>query len=78
MKKSDVEGRTLHSFDLFFLLDSSRHGETPGDEQIERFIELCREFSNTNPNDIIGKIDFVTFFSLKIYFSVRCSLYTWI
>jgi hypothetical protein len=43
---------------MFVLLHSVRHGETPSDEQIERFIQLCREFSNTNPNDIIGRVDF--------------------
>jgi mRNA-capping enzyme len=31
-----------------------RHAETPGEEQIERFISTCKEFSRTNPDDIIG------------------------
>ena len=35
---------------------SSRHGETPGDEQIERFIQVCNQYSNTNPDHIIGRV----------------------
>jgi hypothetical protein len=57
MKKFDVVGKTCHS-SVIILFNCSRHGETPGNEQIERFIQLCREFSNTNPNDIIGRVDF--------------------
>ena len=30
------------------------YGEAPSDEQIERFIYACNEFSSTNHNDIIG------------------------
>lgn len=36
----------------FFFLFS--HGETPNEQQTNRFIEICRDFINTNPNDIIG------------------------
>jgi mRNA-capping enzyme len=32
------------------------HAETPGEEQIERFISTCKEFSRTNPDDIIGMV----------------------
>ncbi|CAF1513430.1 unnamed protein product, partial [Adineta steineri] len=30
------------------------HDETPKDSQIQQFIDICRGFINSNPNDIIG------------------------
>ncbi|CAF3676509.1 unnamed protein product [Rotaria socialis] len=30
------------------------HGETPNDEQINRFMDVCNDFFNNNPNEIIG------------------------
>jgi hypothetical protein len=57
MRKFDVEGRRLTASeekgDVHFSL---RHGETPNEEQIHRFIEICNHFNNTNPNDVIGMI----------------------
>ncbi len=53
---------------IFFPLNSFRHGERPGDQQIERFIQLCNEFSNTNPNDIIGMIILSSNFLIKYIF----------
>jgi hypothetical protein len=57
MKKSDAEGKTITESKLS-LFDFSRHGETPNDEQINLFISICNEFSTTNPDDIIGMMDF--------------------
>jgi hypothetical protein len=58
MKKFDVEGNIVSS-SIVTMFDCSRHGKTPADPQIERFIQLCREFSSMNPNEIIGKIHFI-------------------
>jgi hypothetical protein len=77
MKKSVVEGKTNNKLSIR-LFDFSRHGETPSGEQIDRFINVCNEFSKTNPNDIIGMIKFLNFSYSKINLSLRCSLYTWI
>lgn len=43
---------------LFSAIDClpSSHGETPGDEQIERFIQVCNEYSNLHPDHIIGRV----------------------
>ena len=37
---------------------SFSHGETPNEMQVNRFLDVCREFINTNPDDIIGNEDF--------------------
>ena len=49
-----------------FFLRSTRHGETPGDEQIERFITVCNNFFDNHPDQIIGRI--------RIFFSIHLSL----
>ncbi len=64
MKKFDVEGETIQFYIFIkeYYLPFSRHGETPNDEQIDRFIDVCNEFFSANPNSIIGWISCFVFF----------------
>jgi hypothetical protein len=55
MKKFDVEGNIQTNRNPSYSI--SRHREAPADEQVNRFIEICNEFSHSNPNDIIGTND---------------------
>lgn len=55
--RRSINEKNIFSIDCF----PSRHGETPGDEQIERFIEVCKDYSNTNPDHIIGRVKIYVF-----------------
>ncbi|CAF2614373.1 unnamed protein product [Rotaria sp. Silwood2] len=50
--KSDVEFKDKNI--RYEKIRCRGHGETPSDEQINRFIKICNDFLSTNPNDIIG------------------------
>ncbi|CAF4166108.1 unnamed protein product, partial [Adineta steineri] len=39
---------------LYKKIPCEGHDETPKDSQIQQFIDICRGFINSNPNDIIG------------------------
>ncbi|CAF2356122.1 unnamed protein product [Rotaria sp. Silwood2] len=50
--RSDIEfiQKNIH----YEKLSCQGHNEAPSDEQIDFFIQICHDFINTNPNDIIG------------------------
>ena len=56
-RRSDAAGKLEFPslWPLFYSVLLSRD-ETPGEEQLGRFLQICQEFSATNPNDIIGRM----------------------
>ena len=40
---------------VIFLFPFFRHGETPSDEQVNAFVEICDAFIRKNPLEIIGR-----------------------
>ncbi|CAF3573388.1 unnamed protein product [Rotaria sp. Silwood1] len=50
--KSDAEFKDKHI--RYEKIRCRGHGETPSDEQIDRFIDICNDFLSMHPNDIIG------------------------
>ena len=53
---------------------ASSHGETPNEAQVNRFLDVCREFINTNPDDIIGTEDLPSIHrSVIVLLGIHCT-----